>query len=93
MSRNYKIRGQEKLYFISFATVNWIDVFIRREYKDIVVDSLNFCVENKGLQIYAWCIISSHVHLIIGTKGDNKMEIGDVMEARTTNQNGIMDML
>jgi|GEM_PF-4736081 len=50
MSRNYKIRDQEKLYFISFATVNWIDVFIRREYKDIIVDSLNFCVENKGLE-------------------------------------------
>ena len=39
MSRNYKIRDQEKLYFISFATVNWIDVFIRREYKDIIVDT------------------------------------------------------
>lgn len=73
MSRNYKIRDQRKLYFVSFATVNWIDVFVRREYKDIVVDSLKYCQQNKGLELYAWCIMSSHVHLIIGTNG-SKME-------------------
>ena len=73
MSRNYKIADQRKLYFVSFATVNWIDVFIRREYKDIIVDSLKYCQQNKGLELYAWCIMSSHVHLIIGTVG-SKME-------------------
>ncbi|MGZ3871929.1 MAG: transposase, partial [Mucilaginibacter sp.] len=37
-------------------------------YKDILVDSLKFCMEQKGLQLYAWVIMSNHVHLIIGTK-------------------------
>ncbi|MEQ9166509.1 MAG: transposase [Fulvivirga sp.] len=73
MSRNYKIRDQEKLYFISFAVVNWIDVFIRPIYKDIIVDSLKFCIEKKGLEVYGWCIMTSHIHLIIGTESD-KME-------------------
>lgn len=68
MSRNYKIRDQEKLYFISFATVNWIDIFIRPLYKNIIVDGLNYCIVHKGLEVYGWCIMSSHVHLIIGTK-------------------------
>lgn len=68
-----QIPGSGKTYFVSFATVNWIDVFIRREYKDIVVDSLKYCIEHKGLELYSWCIMSSHVHLIIGTSG-NKME-------------------
>ena len=53
MSRNYKIKDQDKVYFISFATVNWIDVFIRREYKDIIVESLKYCISNKGLELYA----------------------------------------
>lgn len=75
MSRIYKIRNQEKLYFISFATVCWIDVFIRREYKDIVVESIKYCQEHKGLEVYAWCIMSSHVHMIIGTKGDKIEDI------------------
>jgi putative transposase len=74
MSRNYKIRNQEKLYFLSFATVNWVDVFVRLVYKDIVVGSLNYCTDQKGLEVYSWCIMSSHVHLIIGTKGENKLE-------------------
>ena len=49
MSRNYKIRDQRELYFVSFATVNWIDVFTRVVYKEIVVDSLNYCIANKGV--------------------------------------------
>jgi putative transposase len=74
MSRNYKFRDQEKLYFVTFTVINWIDVFIRPQYKNIIVDSLNYCSKNKGLEVYAWCIMTSHVHLIIGTIGDNKME-------------------
>ncbi|TXK37485.1 transposase [Pontibacter qinzhouensis] len=67
MSRNYKFRDREKLYFVSFAVVNWIDMFVRREYKDIIVDSLKYCITNKGFELYAWCLISSHVHLIVGS--------------------------
>ena len=53
MSRKYKFRNPEAIYFVSFATVNWIDVFTRPEYKNIVVDSLNHCIKNKGLVVYA----------------------------------------
>jgi len=83
MSRNFKIRDQEKLYFISFATVNWIDVFIRPVYKDIVVESLNYCIAHKGLEVYAWCIMSSHVHLIIGSKGERMEDIIRDMKKHT----------
>lgn len=76
MSRKYKIRDQEKLYFISFAVVNWIDLFTREVYKEILIESLKFCQQEKGLDIYAWCIMSSHVHLIIGT---NKNKIEDII--------------
>jgi putative transposase len=76
MSRKYKFRDQSENYFVSFATVNWDDVFTRRLYKDIIVDSLNYCVENKGLIIYGWVIMSNHIHLIIGT---NDMPLQDIM--------------
>jgi len=65
MSRKYKFRNPAAIYFVTFATVNWIDVFTRRVYKDIVVDSLNYYIKNKGLVVYAWVIMSNHVHLII----------------------------
>ncbi|TVR38057.1 MAG: transposase [Cryomorphaceae bacterium] len=67
MSVRYKFRDQNQLYFVSFAVVYWIDVFVRNEYKDILLDSLSFCQNQKGLDVYAWCIMTSHVHLIIGT--------------------------
>lgn len=70
MSRNYKIRDQTKLYFVTYSTVNWIDVLTRPLYRDIIVDSLRFCIENKGLEIYAWCIMTNHVHLILGSSQD-----------------------
>ncbi|WP_428327356.1 REP-associated tyrosine transposase [Mucilaginibacter sp.] len=75
MSRNYKFHNQERPYFVTFSVIKWIDVFTRREYKDIVVDSLKYCIENKGLLLYAWVIMSNHVHLIIGTKDKPMQDI------------------
>ncbi len=56
MSRNYKFHNPEGAYFVSFAVVDWLDVFTRNEYKDIVYKSLSYCQNNKGMEIYAWCI-------------------------------------
>ncbi|TVR17755.1 MAG: transposase [Balneolaceae bacterium] len=67
MSRKYKIRDQNYPHFVSFAVVHWIDLFTRPTYKQILIDSLIYCQKNKGLVIYAWCIMTNHVHLIIGT--------------------------
>ena len=39
----------------------------------VLIDSWKFCQEKKGLEIYGWCIMPSHVHLIIGSK-KNKLE-------------------
>ena len=64
MSRNYKFKNPDGLYFVSFATVFWIDVFIRPVYFDCLVTNLNFCVDKKGMEIYSWCIMPSHVHLV-----------------------------
>ncbi len=74
MSRKYKIRDQEQLYFLSFATVHWIDVFTRPLYKDILIESLEFCQKNKGLDIFAYVIMTNHVHLIVGRSGKQKIE-------------------
>jgi len=64
MSRNYKFHNPEGVYFISFSVVNWLDVFTRNIYKDIIIDSLHFCQKEKGMEIFAWCIMTNHVHLI-----------------------------
>jgi putative transposase len=75
MSRKYKIYDQDRMYFVTYAVVGWIDVFTRAVYRNILLDSLRYCCEHKGLEIYAWCIMTNHVHLIIGTYGNNMEDI------------------
>jgi REP element-mobilizing transposase RayT len=76
MSRKYKFGDQHATYFISFATVYWLDVFTRPLYKNIVVDAINYCITNKGLVVYAWCIMTNHVHMIIASE---EQELQDIM--------------
>lgn len=64
MSRKYKFGEATGAYFISFATVYWIDVFTRNEYFGTITESLDFCRKNKRMEIYGYCIMPSHVHLI-----------------------------
>lgn len=52
--------------FITTTVVDWVDVFTRPQYKNIVVDSLRYCQNEKGLIIYAWVLMSNHMHLIAG---------------------------
>lgn len=64
MSDQYPVRDQQATYFLTWTTVEWIDVFTRKEYKLIVVDSLNHCIKNKGLVVHAWVLMSNHLHMI-----------------------------
>ena len=64
MSRNYKFYNKVGAYFVSFATVNWIDVFTRQQYFNILEDSLKFCRKEKGMEVFAYCFMPSHVHFV-----------------------------
>jgi putative transposase len=74
VSRKYKIRDQDQLYFVTFTVIRWLDVFTRREYRDIFMDSLRYCQQHKGLDLYAYCIMTNHVHMIIGRRGKAPLE-------------------
>lgn len=84
MSRKYKFSDNSKIYFISFAIVYWIDLFVRKEYKEIVLESWRYCQAEKGLEIYAWCIMPSHAHMIIGTKERSLDKIVGEMKSFTS---------
>ena len=67
MSEKYKIGESQRPHFITITVIDWVDLFTRPVYKEIIIDSLNFCVENKSLVVYAYCIMPSHIHLIAGS--------------------------
>ena len=61
----YKIRDQYGTYFITLTVVGWIDLFSRKECKDILLASLKYCQLNKGLIIHGYVIMPSHIHFIV----------------------------
>ena len=66
----------ESPYFLTLTVVDWVDVFSRPKYKHIIVDSLNFCIEQKGLILYSWCLMTNHLHLIArANEGSNLSDI------------------
>jgi putative transposase len=67
MSEKYKIRDREWPYFVTFTIERWIDVYTRNTYRQIFIDSLNYCIEHKGLVVHAWVLMTNHAHLLINS--------------------------
>src|SRR5688572_16391654 len=73
MSDRYKVRESWMPHFITTTVVGWIDALSREMYKEIIVDSLKYCQQNKGLNVHAWVIMSNHLHLIVSAKDDSAL--------------------
>ena len=58
----------------------------QNEYKEILLDSLQYCQKNKELELYAWCLMTSHVHLIIGSRGNPMQNIIRDLKSFTSTQ-------
>ena len=71
----YKIRNNEGIHFVTFAVVEWVDVFTRKEYRDIVLDSIGYCQKEKGLILCGWCLMSNHIHMVISARDHNTSDI------------------
>jgi len=64
----YKIRNQAAIHFITFTIVEWVDVFTRKQYRDIVLESIRHCQQERGLLLHSWCIMSNHLHFVLSAK-------------------------
>jgi putative transposase len=71
MTKPYTIRDQSGVYFVTFTVHQWVDVFTRNEYSEILIDNLNYCISYKGLMVFGWVIMSNHMHLIVKAKNEN----------------------
>lgn len=70
MGSKYKIRDKDGLYFVTFTVVRWVDLFIRNSYRECLLESFRYCIENKGLRLHAYCIMTSHLHAILSSDED-----------------------
>jgi putative transposase len=67
MSEKYKFDDPKGVYFTTSTVVQWIDLFTRKEYKYILIDALKYYQLKRGLVIHAWCIMPSHIHLVVSS--------------------------
>ncbi len=61
------------VYYLTLTVVEWVDIFSRPVYKHIIVDSLNYCIANKGLKVYCWCLLSNHLHMIAAASDEDTL--------------------
>jgi len=69
MSEKYRFYNPTGIYFVTETITGWIDVFTKKEYATIILDSLDYCIKNKGLKVHAFVIMPSHLHLILSSSG------------------------
>lgn len=76
MGNSYRIQDQFGQYFITCTVHQWVDVFTRKDYVEILIESIKFCQKQKGLKVYAWVVMSNHIHLIVSS---NKEPLSDII--------------
>ncbi|NUM31102.1 MAG: transposase, partial [Bacteroidetes bacterium] len=69
----YTILNQHDIYFLTLTVVDCIDLFTRKDYSMVIVDSLNYCIKAKNLEVFSYIIMSSHIHLICKVNEPNNL--------------------
>ncbi|MBN1924247.1 MAG: transposase [Prolixibacteraceae bacterium] len=72
-SENYIIHDQHAVHFITFTVVDWIDIFTRANYKIEIANALEYCQKNKGLRLFAYCLMTNQLHLVCQTSEPFKL--------------------
>ena len=69
----YRILDQQGLNYLTCTIVGWVDVFTRATYRDIIIESLSYCQKAKGLRIFAYVLMSNHLHMIVRAEGKQQL--------------------
>jgi putative transposase len=90
-AEGYKIRDQAAPYFLTFTIVGWIDIFSRKRYKDLILESFDYCRQHKKLRIGAYVIMSNHIHVIWQAGNNNLSDI--IRDFKTFTSKAITDSI
>jgi len=86
MSEVYKIHNPDIPYFITNSVLNWYPVFDTPNYFNILKNALKFYQENKNLEIYGYCFMPTHMHLIARCESYNLADITRDFKRYTSRQ-------
>ncbi len=76
--KRYNIFNHETTYYYSTCTITaWLPIFQEEHYFNIIIESLKYCQENKGLYLLGYVIMPSHIHLI--TSNNENTTLSNIM--------------
>ncbi len=52
MGFKYRV-ANDGIYYMAITVIDWIDVFTRKELANVIIESLVYCQQQKGLVLYA----------------------------------------
>jgi len=53
----YKNKDQGQVHFVPCTVVQWVGIFTRSVYADLVIESLKFCISEKGMSVHSWVLM------------------------------------
>jgi REP element-mobilizing transposase RayT len=65
MRTRYKVYDPSATYFVTSTIVAWLPVFTTAATCDILVESLAYCRQHKGLSLFGWVILDNHFHAVV----------------------------
>lgn len=69
MSRSYRVfTDQHYAYFVTWTLVDWIHLFDKDQYRQIILDALYYLRTEKKTELNAFVIMASHIHAILWTE-------------------------
>ena len=77
MNRYRVYKEAYNVYFSTSTIVEWLPVFTTDIYFNIIIDSLEYCQTNKGLNLIAYVIMPEHIHLV--TSNLEEVNLSDIM--------------
>ncbi len=73
----YRICSDAAIYFVTFTVVDWLPVFVSEAACRIIVESLNFCHDRKGLRTNAYVIMPTHIHAVVFSRDFHSESLKD----------------
>lgn len=64
MPLRFKVHDGGYPHFTTNTVIYWIPVFCREDYSRVLIDSVNYCIEHKGLLVHGYVLMPNHFHAI-----------------------------
>jgi len=63
----YRIHDEKAPHFLTCTVLNWLPLFTRPQYSDIILEALRHRQEQLEWKVYGYVILENHIHMIVQT--------------------------